>query len=45
MMMMIMVELIKTGTRLYHQYDDDDDDDEDDGGGINQGWYQAVSPI
>jgi len=39
MMMIIMVELIKTGTRLYHQYDDDYY------GGINQDWYQAVSPI
>jgi len=25
MMMMIMVELIKAGTRLCHQYDGDDD--------------------
>jgi len=33
---------VKAGTRLYHQYDDDDDDDY---GGINQDWYQAVSPI
>jgi len=39
MMMMIMVELIKAGTRLYHQYDDDDY------GGVEQGWYQTVAPI
>jgi hypothetical protein len=38
MMMMIMAELIKPGTRLYYQYDDDY-------GGVDQAWYQAVSPI
>jgi hypothetical protein len=36
MMMMIMAELIKSGTRLYHQYDDDDDNDY---GGVDQGLY------
>jgi len=30
--MMIMVELIKAGSRLYHQYDDEH--------GVDQGWYQ-----
>jgi hypothetical protein len=40
-MMMIMAELIKPGTRLYHQYDDYDYDY----GGVDQAWYQAVSPI
>jgi len=32
--------LIKAGTRLYHQYDDNDDY-----GVVDQGWYQAVSPV
>ena len=41
MVMMIMAELIKAGTRLYHQYDDDNDDY----GGVDQGWYQAVAPV
>jgi len=42
MMMMNMV-FIKAGTRLYHQYDDDDDDDDE--YGVDQGWYQDVSPL
>jgi len=45
MMLMNMVELIKAGTRLCHQYDDDDDDDDEEYGRIDQGWYQVVSPV
>jgi len=35
-----VVGAVKAGTRLYHQYDDNDDY-----GVVDQGWYQAVSPV
>jgi hypothetical protein len=36
-MMMIMEELIKAGSRLYHQYNDDEYS------GVDQGWYLTYS--